>query len=96
MATMLIVASTSTRCWPSSGQVLVSKLRQVEPDAVLVIDNLRPHHAPQVRQLLDEAGIGLMYLPQYSPEFKRSSTSSSRVHRRRTRTRANQFPRRDL
>jgi transposase len=47
------------RCW-------CPNLRQVEPDAVLVIDNLRPHHATQVRQLLDEAAIGLMYLPQYS------------------------------
>jgi transposase len=50
-------------------QVLVPKLRQVKPDAILVMDNLRPHHATQVRDLLAQAGIGLLYLPRYSPEF---------------------------
>jgi catechol 2,3-dioxygenase-like lactoylglutathione lyase family enzyme len=33
------------------------------------MDNLRPHHATEVRELLDRAGIGLLYLPRYSPEF---------------------------
>jgi transposase len=33
-------------------QVLVPKLLQVKPDAILVMDNLRPHHATQVRELL--------------------------------------------
>jgi transposase len=50
-------------------QVLVPKLQQVKPDAILVMDNLRPHHATEVRDLLAQAGIGLMYLPRYSPEF---------------------------
>jgi hypothetical protein len=27
------------------------------------------HHATEVRDLLDQAGIGLLYLPRYSPEF---------------------------
>ena len=44
-------------------------LRQVNPDAILVMDNLRPHHATEVRDLLEQAGIGLLYLPRYSPEF---------------------------
>ncbi|MFC4171381.1 transposase [Microvirga sp. GCM10011540] len=33
------------------------------------MDNLRPHHATEVRDLLNRAGIGLLYLPRYSPEF---------------------------
>jgi hypothetical protein len=33
----------------------VPKLRQVKPDAILVMDNLRPHHATEVRELLDQA-----------------------------------------
>jgi transposase len=41
----------------------------VKPDAILVMDNLRPHRATEVRDLLAQAGIGLIYLPRYSPEF---------------------------
>ena len=50
-------------------QVLVPKLRQVKPDAILVMDNLRPHRAATVQELLAKSGIGLIYLPRYSPEF---------------------------
>jgi transposase len=70
IATMSIEAATSTvvlRAYLE--QVLVPKLRQVKPDAILVMDNLRPHHATEVRELLARAGIGLLYLPRYSPEF---------------------------
>ena len=45
------------------------KLRQVQPDAILVMDNLRPHRAATVQELLAKSGIGLIYLPRYSPEF---------------------------
>jgi transposase len=68
VATMSIEAST-TVLLAYLEQVLVPKLRQVKPDAILVMDNLRPHHATQVRDLLAQAGIGLLYLPRYSPEF---------------------------
>jgi transposase len=50
-------------------QVLVPKLRQLKPDAILVMDNLRPHRATAVQELLAQAGIGLIHLPRYSPEF---------------------------
>ena len=67
---MSIEASTSTSVLLAYlEQVLVPKLRQVKPDAILVMDNLRPHRATEVRNLLAQAGIGLLYLPRYSPEF---------------------------
>jgi transposase len=70
VATMSIEASTSTSVLLGYLEpVLVPKLRQVKPDAILVMDNLRPHHATEVRELLNPAGIELMYLPRYSPEF---------------------------
>ena len=70
VATMSIEASTSTSVLLAYlEQVLVPKLRQVKPDAILMMDNLRPHRATEVRELLDRAGIGLLYLPRYSPEF---------------------------
>jgi transposase len=70
VATMSIEASTSTPVLLAYlEQVLVPKLQQVKPDAILVMDNLRPHHATEVRDLLNQAGIGVLYLPRYSPEF---------------------------
>jgi hypothetical protein len=45
------------------------KLQQMKPDAILVLNNLCPDHATEVRELLDQAGIGLVYLPRHSPEF---------------------------
>jgi transposase len=70
VATMSIEASTSTPVLLAYlEQVLVPKLRQMKPDAILVMDNLRPHRATAVSDLLAHAGIGLVYLPRYSPEF---------------------------
>ena len=36
---------------------------------MLVMNTLRPHHATKVGELLARAGIGVLYLPRYSPEF---------------------------
>jgi transposase len=70
VATMSIEAATSTPVLLAYlEQVLVPKLRQVKPDAILVMDNLRPHRAATVQELLAKSGIGLIYLPRYSPEF---------------------------
>ncbi len=67
---MSIEASTSTPVLLAClKQVLVPKPQRVKPDAILVMDNLRPHRATEVRELLARAGIELVYLPRYSPEF---------------------------
>ncbi len=83
VATMSIEASTSTFVLLAYlEQVLVPKLRRVKPDAILVMDNLRQHQATQVRDLLDQAGIGLMYLPRYSPEFNPIEQAWAKVKER--------------
>jgi transposase len=70
MARMSIEASTSTPVLLAYlEQVLVPKLQQGKPKAILVLDNLRPHRATEVSGLLAQAGIRLLYLPRYSPEF---------------------------
>jgi len=70
VATMSIEASTSTSVLLAYlEQVLVPALKRTRPDAILVMDNLRPHRATEVQELLAGAGIGLVYLPRYSPEF---------------------------
>jgi transposase len=63
-------------------QILVPALKRTKPDAILVMDNLRPHRATEVRDLLDRAGIGLLYLPRYSPEFNPIENAWAKVKER--------------
>jgi len=70
VATMSIEALTSTSVLLGNlEQVLVSNLRQVKPDTILVMDNLRPHWAAEVSEHLADAGNEKIYLPRYSPEL---------------------------
>jgi len=39
------------------------------PGNIVVLDNLRPHHAPVVRELIEAEGAQLVFLPPYSPDF---------------------------
>ena len=50
-------------------RVLLPALRERKPDAVLVMDNLRAHKTPGVRELLDRSGFPYRYLPSYSPDL---------------------------
>jgi transposase len=46
--------------------VLSPKLR---PGQVVVMDNLTAHKGERVRELIEERGCELLYLPPYSPDF---------------------------
>lgn len=46
--------------------VLVPVLR---PGQVVVMDNLSVHKAPRIRQLIEQAGCRLLFLPPYSPDL---------------------------
>jgi len=37
--------------------------------AVVVLDNLRAHHASEVREIIESVGCRLLYQPPYSPEL---------------------------
>jgi transposase len=47
-------------------RVLVPSLR---PGQVVVMDNLSSHKGSRVRELIEERGCELIYLPPYSPDF---------------------------
>ena len=47
-------------------QFLVPNLRVGQ---VVVMDNLGAHKGERVRELVEEAGCGLVYLPAYSPDL---------------------------
>lgn len=44
-------------------------LPQLEPGAVLILDNARSHHGGEIAQIVEAAGCSLLYLPPYSPDF---------------------------
>lgn len=50
-------------------QVLIPELVVRKPSAVVILDNLKPHKVPAVRATLEAAGLRLLYLPPYSPDF---------------------------
>src|SRR4051794_26864674 len=70
LATLSVEAATDGDTFAAYlEQVLLPVLREHKPDAVLVMDNLRPHKTPQVQAVLDQAGFPHRYLPAYSPDL---------------------------
>ena len=41
----------------------------LEKDDVVIMDNMRSHHAKAVKQLLDSSKVTYLYLPPYSPDL---------------------------
>ena len=74
-------------------QVLIPELVQKKPNAVVVLDNLKPHRAMEVREKLEAAGLGLLYLPPYSPDFAPIEQAWSKL-KTLLRTRRGTHPRR--
>ncbi len=59
---------------PTTREVFEAYLEQVlgptlSPGQVVVMDNLSAHKGEKVRELIEERGCELMYLPPYSPDF---------------------------
>ena len=44
-------------------------LPTLSPNDIIVMDNMRSHHAKAVKQILDTSGIKYFYLPPYSPDL---------------------------
>lgn len=47
----------------------VHLLPKIPEGKVIVMDNLRVHHIPAVKERLQKAGVRLIFLPPYSPEY---------------------------
>jgi transposase len=60
-------------------QVLIPELVEKKPGAIVVMDNLKPHLAAEVREKLESAGLRLLYLPPYSPDFAPIEQAWSKV-----------------
>lgn len=44
-------------------------LPHLNSNSVLVMDNMKSHHAKSVKDLLDSSGVRYIYLPPYSPDL---------------------------
>lgn len=59
---------------PMNGRVFREYVRQVlaptlQPDDIVVMDNLSSHKAAGVQESIEAVGATLVYLPPYSPDF---------------------------
>ncbi|KAI9146747.1 hypothetical protein HJFPF1_13485 [Paramyrothecium foliicola] len=43
--------------------------RYPEPNSVIIMDNASWHHSEKIQQMCEEAGVKIIYLPPYSPDF---------------------------
>lgn len=70
--------------------LLASSLR---PDQMVVMDNLFVHKGARVRQLIEDRGCQLLFLPAYSPDFSpiEEAFSRTKTFLRRTGTRAREI-----
>jgi len=56
------------------GQAFTTYLREVlvptlSPGDIVIMDNLPAHKVASVREIIEQAGAQLLYLPPYSPDF---------------------------
>jgi transposase len=59
--------------------VLVPELRRRHPHATVLMDNLSAHKDAAVEAVLTQAGLNLLYLPRYSPDFSPIEPSWSKL-----------------
>jgi transposase len=52
---------------------------ELKPGDVVILDNLQPHKAKGVREMIEAAGAKLLYLPPYSPDFNPIENMWSKV-----------------
>jgi len=57
-------------------KVLAPELR---PGDIVVMDNLSSHKGPRVREIIEDAGAELMFLPPYSPDFNPIENAFSKM-----------------
>jgi transposase len=67
VAAMTIEGGTNTDAFLTYLQECL--LPHLHPGHVIILDNLKPHKADEVQQLLTSVGARVEYLPPYSPDF---------------------------
>jgi transposase len=74
---MAVVGATTSRVFETYlERVLAPALR---PGQIVVMDNLGAHRPKRVRELIEERGCELLYLPSYSPDLSPIEEALSKV-----------------
>lgn len=60
------MAMTSRRFVSFVRYLLVPKLKEGD---IVVMDNLRAHHNPEIKELAKRHGFAVLYTPPYSPQY---------------------------
>lgn len=70
VAAMSLAAATSTTVFLAFvQQVLLPTLQRIQPNAVVVMDNLSSHKSSAIANAFEVAKIPLHFLPRYSPDL---------------------------
>jgi transposase len=74
---LAVEGATSTRVFETYVErVLAPTLREGQ---VVVMDNLSAHKGERVRELIEDRGCELLYLPSYSPDFNPIEEAFSKI-----------------
>jgi transposase len=74
---MAVEGATTTRVFETYVEkVLVPSL---EPGQIVVMDNLGAHRPRRIRELIEERGCELLYLPSYSPDLNPIEEALSKI-----------------
>ncbi len=80
LAPMVTTAATDTDVFLAYlDQVLIPELVAKKPGATVIMDNLKPHKVAEVKEKLEAAGLKLLYLPPYSPDFSPIEPAWSKI-----------------
>jgi len=65
-------------------------LPTLDKNSVIVMDNMRSHHAKTVTEFLNRSGVKYLYLPPYSPDFNpiEKLWSKIKAHLRKSKSRS--------
>ena len=67
-------AAYETYSGGTTGERFIEYLKSVlvptlHKEDIVIMDNMRTHHISAVREILEQSGIKLLYLPPYSPDL---------------------------
>jgi transposase len=72
-------------------KVLLASLREGQ---IVVMDNLGAHRPKRIRELIEQQGCGLLYLPAYSPDYNPIEEAFAKIKKllRKARARSKEAP----
>ena len=76
-----------------AGYIEQSLVPELEPQDIVIMDNLPAHKSRRVTQAIEQAGCSLVYLPPYSPDFNPIENMWSKVKASLRRSAARTFDR---